>query len=237
MVIFFLWLSYVYYIAKLSYDPRVPYKKGEIMAIDSGVFGNNPSFDQRFMKDYNALRAWVEHLRALQPDIVIVLTSGTFDMYHVGHARYLARAKAEGDVLIVGVDDDEKTRARKGIYRPLIPEDERLEILAHDRSVDVVTLKSTTHERWEIIDVVRPNVLIATQETYTEQEVTELQQRFGCDVRVLEPTAESSTSNRIRMLNLNLADLMKDRFADRLPAFVEEVIDEALHGISQKPQS
>ena len=80
------------------------------MPIDTGVFGNEPCFEQRYIPDYAELKKWVEHMRALHPDIVIVLTSGTFDLYHIGHAKYLQKARESGDLLIVGVDSDKKTK-------------------------------------------------------------------------------------------------------------------------------
>ncbi|HNV45384.1 MAG TPA: adenylyltransferase/cytidyltransferase family protein, partial [Candidatus Woesebacteria bacterium] len=55
----------------------------------------------------------------------VVLTQGSFDLVHIGHARYCEKAKSFGDLLIVGVDSDEKVRARKGKNRPIVPQDER----------------------------------------------------------------------------------------------------------------
>ena len=64
----------------------------------------------------------------------VVLANGCFDILHVGHVRYLAQARALGDVLVVGVNSDASVRALKGTDRPLIPEDERAEMLAHKDS-------------------------------------------------------------------------------------------------------
>lgn len=70
----------------------------------------------------------------------LVLTNGCFDLLHVGHVRYLQRARALGDVLAVGVNSDDSVRRLKGDLRPLIPQDERAEILAALACVDLVTV-------------------------------------------------------------------------------------------------
>jgi rfaE bifunctional protein nucleotidyltransferase chain/domain len=70
----------------------------------------------------------------------IVFTNGCFDFLHVGHVRYLKAAKAQGDVLVVGLNSDGSVRQIKGPRRPVVPEDERAEILASLACVDFVTL-------------------------------------------------------------------------------------------------
>src|SRR5215467_8280392 len=60
----------------------------------------------------------------------VVFTNGVYDLLHPGHVRYLQAARAEGDVLIVGVNSDRSVRANKGPSRPLTPAPERAEILA-----------------------------------------------------------------------------------------------------------
>lgn len=71
-----------------------------------------------------------------------VFTNGVFDLLHFGHLRYLGQARALGDLLIVGVNSDESTRRLKGPRRPLVPEDERAELLAALTCVDYVTIFS-----------------------------------------------------------------------------------------------
>jgi D-beta-D-heptose 7-phosphate kinase/D-beta-D-heptose 1-phosphate adenosyltransferase len=70
----------------------------------------------------------------------IVFTNGCFDFLHVGHVRYLRAAKAQGDVLVVGLNSDGSVRQIKGPRRPFVPERERAEILASLACVDFVTL-------------------------------------------------------------------------------------------------
>ncbi len=70
----------------------------------------------------------------------VVFTNGHFDLLHVGHLRYLRAARALGDLLVVGVNDDASTRRRKGPHRPIVPEAERAELLAALAPVDWVVL-------------------------------------------------------------------------------------------------
>src|SRR4026208_1848072 len=70
----------------------------------------------------------------------IVLANGCFDVLHVGHVRYLAGARELGDVLVVGVNSDVQVERLKGPGRPVLPENERAEIIAALESVTYVTI-------------------------------------------------------------------------------------------------
>ena len=144
-------------------------------------------------------------------------------MVHVGHARYLENAKKHGDLLIVGVDEDKKVRHRKGPDRPVVPEDERLEMLTHLRCVDVVFLKQLNDPKWSLIKTVRPDVLIATKETYTRAKIKELKKYCG-DVIVLEPKATTSTSAKIRRLQIGTAQKIGEALTPKLIETIEEVL-------------
>ncbi len=202
------------------------------MAIEAGIFSNGSCFDQRYIPDFEQLARLVAHMKGI--GLRIVLTSGSFDFFHLGHAFYLEKAREQGDVLIVGVDSDAKIARKKGPNRPLYPQDERLQILVRQRSVDIVTLKEATDEKWVLIKTLKPDVLVATQETYTDAEIEELQQYCG-EVKVLEPQAQTSTSKRLRDLNLELASDIGERLAERIPGLLQEVLDEAV-GRHDKPK-
>jgi len=89
----------------------------------------------------------------------IVFTNGVFDVLHRGHVEYLEEARALGDRLVVGVNTDASVRRLKGEGRPLVPEDERVEVLQALESVDlVVTFGEDTPER--VIREVAPDVLV-----------------------------------------------------------------------------
>ena len=155
----------------------------------------------------------------------IVLTQGTFDMIHIGHARYLREAKKNGDLLIVGLDDDVKARSRKGENRPVVPEGERAEMLGHLRYVDAVVYKHAEDPRWDLVKLVRPNTLIAVEGTYSESELIELGEL--CDkVVVLPRQAETSTSNKVRKLVLDGAETLTRILREKIPEFVESVYHE-----------
>src|SRR6188768_3571704 len=88
--------------------------------------------------DRESLTAKVAELR--EHGAKLVLANGCFDLFHVGHLRYLLGAADLGDVLIVGVNSDEQTRRLKGDGRPHTPQNERAEIIAGLRCVDIVTI-------------------------------------------------------------------------------------------------
>src|ERR1700690_2836025 len=87
----------------------------------------------------------------------ITLANGCFDLLHVGHGRYLHAAKELGGRLIVAINADESVRALKGEGRPLMPEDERAEILAALADVDAVVVFLERDVR-ALIREVRPDV-------------------------------------------------------------------------------
>ena len=88
---------------------------------------------------------------------VVVWTNGCFDILHAAHVRILQQAKAFGDILVVGVNTDASVRLLKGSQRPVIPEQERVELLAALRCVDhVVLFDETTPEH--AIERLKPDV-------------------------------------------------------------------------------
>jgi rfaE bifunctional protein nucleotidyltransferase chain/domain len=86
-----------------------------------------------------------------------VLVNGAFDILHVGHLRYLAAAKAEGDHVIAAVNSDVSVQASKGTSRPIIPEAERVEILSHLWMVDRICLFDSVTVG-PVLEVLRPDV-------------------------------------------------------------------------------
>src|SRR3989344_6767095 len=92
------------------------------------IFGPGSNIERRIISDYEEIGRRVIACRHL--DLQIVLLSGTFDLYHEGHARYLERAKEHGDILIAGVDDDAKVQRRKNRL-PANSAEDRMEILCH----------------------------------------------------------------------------------------------------------
>jgi rfaE bifunctional protein nucleotidyltransferase chain/domain len=124
----------------------------------------------------------------------IVLANGCFDVLHVGHVRYLAGARNEGDVLIVGVNSDEQVRARKGKARPILSATHRAEIVAALESVNYVTIfDEPTVE--ELLLVLKPDVHAKgtdyTVNTVPEREVVK---SYGGRVAIVGDPKDHSTS-------------------------------------------
>ena len=186
------------------------------------------SFDDRYIQDLEEAKEIVEAIRV--GGCRIVLTSGTFDLVHIGHARYVAEAKKSGDFLVVGVDDDKKARGRKGENRPVVPELERLEMLTHLRWVDLVVLKQHDEEKWGLIKLLAPDVLILVEGTYEQEEVKKLEQFVG-GVVVLPRQAETSTSANVRKMMLGGADDMVRRILEILPVKLAELVNEHVSSI------
>lgn len=174
---------------------------------ERGIFGANSSTDQRIINDHDVLLRKIDACRELGQSIV--MTSGSFDLAHIGHARYLEVAKSHGDILVVGVDSDAKVRKRKGDTRPVVPEGERQELLAHLKSVDLVTIKHPDEPRWGLIKRIRPDTLIVTEETYDTDTLEQLAELCGRVVR-LSPQARTSTSAKIRHLEITWGANIKE---------------------------
>ena len=200
---------------------------------NSGIFALGSNFKDRFVPDYKKLNKLVAHCKAI--GLKIVLTQGTYDMVHIGHARYFEEARKHGDLLVVGVDSDKKVRARKGPDRPVVPQTERLEMVTHMRSVDIVTLKEHNMPKWHLIKTVRPDVLIITKETldkYGSKKMKEMKS-YCSKVVVLQPMAVTSTSAKIRLLQLKLAK----RFEKAIVPKLADMISNALGQSKEKSKS
>jgi len=89
----------------------------------------------------------------------IVFTNGCFDLLHPGHIETLEKARALGDALIVGVNSDRSVREVKGAGRPIMPEQERAEVLAGLECVDAAVIFDEATPR-EIIAALLPDVLV-----------------------------------------------------------------------------
>ena len=124
----------------------------------------------------------------------IVLANGCFDLFHVGHIRYLDGAKSLGDCLIVGINSDKQVRKLKGENRPFMPENERAEIISAIKFVDFVTIfNEPTVE--ELIRAIRPDFHAKgtdyTTETIPEREIVK---EYGGRVAIVgDPKDHSST--------------------------------------------
>lgn len=112
----------------------------------------------------------------------VTLANGCFDLLHVGHVRYLHAAKELGGRLVVGINSDESVRGLKGPDRPLMPAEERAEILAALQDVDAVVIFSEPDVR-ALIREIRPDVQ-AKGTDYTADTVPERDVVRECGGRV-----------------------------------------------------
>lgn len=178
-------------------------------------------YDSRCIHDLATVETVVDLTRQ-RTGARIVLTSGSFDVIHEGHSMYLEAARELGDFLVVGVDSDEKVRRRKGPTRPAVPQDERLRMVTHQRGVGMVSLKEAGHDHWALIRAVRPDVLVATEDTYSAEEIAELERDWCGRVAVLPRMATISTSARLRKTYFELVEVLEKR----LPEFVRGLVAE-----------
>jgi D-glycero-beta-D-manno-heptose 1-phosphate adenylyltransferase len=183
--------------------------------------------DPRYFDDFITLRKHVDDLR--KEGKRIVLTQGVYDMLHIGHAQYLEKAKAYGDVLIVGVDSDALTRKRKGDGRPVVPEEERIKMLLHLRHVDFVVLRDIDKELEALIKTIEPDVYIASEST-KDFTVDEKLAAYCGEVCVLPPQATTSTTARVHQVSMLGADQLATELAEQIP----EIVRSALNKIKSK---
>ncbi|MGA8431332.1 MAG: adenylyltransferase/cytidyltransferase family protein [Candidatus Sulfotelmatobacter sp.] len=146
--------------------------------------------------DREQLRRRVEDWRRAGESIT--LANGNFDLLHVGHVRYLQAAKELGGKLVVAINSDESVRALKGAGRPVMPEDERAEIVAALAAVDAIVIFPELDVR-AIIREIRPNVQAKgtdyTRESVPERDVAE---ECGGRVEIVGDAKNHSTSEIIR---------------------------------------
>ena len=127
----------------------------------------------------------------------IVFTNGCFDVLHLGHVRYLEEAKALGDVLVVGVNSDSSVRKLKGPKRPILPEQERTEILSGLGCVDYITIFNEA-DPLKLITSLKPNLLVKGGDWTREQIVgREVVERSGGELVIIPFVKGASTSNVI----------------------------------------
>jgi D-glycero-beta-D-manno-heptose 1-phosphate adenylyltransferase len=128
----------------------------------------------------------------------IVLANGCFDLLHVGHVRYLQAAKALGGRLVVAINSDNSVRALKGEGRPLMPAEERAEILAAFADVDAVVIFPELDVR-ALLREVRPDVQ-AKGTDYTRESVPEADvvRELGGRVEIVGDAKNHSATEMIR---------------------------------------
>ena len=150
------------------------------------------------IKERETLLRIIEGLKAKGKRIVF--TNGCFDLLHIGHIRYLEEAKSLGDILAVGMNSDRSVRNLKGANRPILPEEERAEILSGLGCVDYVSIFDEPTP-FELISLLQPHILAKggdwTKETTVGREVIE---QSGGNVVIIPFVKGSSTTNLIETI-------------------------------------
>lgn len=135
----------------------------------------------------------------------VVMANGCFDVLHVGHVRYLQAAKALGGRLVVAVNADDSVRKLKGAGRPVMPEQERAEILAALEPVDAVVIFSEPDVR-ALLNDVRPDVQ-AKGTDYTKDSVPErdVVKAYGGRVEIVGDPKDHSATGFIQQIGKQAA--------------------------------
>ena len=132
----------------------------------------------------------------------LVFTNGCFDLLHVGHVRYLAAARAAGDVLLVAINGDESVRALKGEARPINRAQDRAEVVAALESVDHVVIFPEVRAT-ALLEKVRPAIYVKggdySPESLHPEERSALE-KMGTEIRILPFEAGYSTSGLLEKL-------------------------------------
>ncbi len=131
----------------------------------------------------------------------VAFANGHFDVLHVGHLRYLRAAKAEGDVLVVAINDDESVARLKGEGRPIAPEQERAELVAGLEPVDLVVIFSGDSPG-PLMDRLQPDVHCKGPDYGTPDKVPEYDvvRSYGGDTRLVGDPKDHSTTDLIRKI-------------------------------------
>jgi len=150
----------------------------------------------------------IQHLAGLRRQVAaaqaaglrVVFGNGCFDLIHVGHIRYLHGAKALGDLLVVGINNDASVRALKGKGRPLQPEQERAEVIASMECVDYVVIFDAPTVA-ELLLALKPDIH-AKGTDYTIDNVPEREvvRAFGGRVAIVGDEKAHSSRDLVRAI-------------------------------------
>jgi D-beta-D-heptose 7-phosphate kinase/D-beta-D-heptose 1-phosphate adenosyltransferase len=172
------------------------------------------SLDGKWISDLKRLGARVELYRKERQSIVF--TNGCFDILHRGHITYLNRAKAMGDILIVGVNSDSSVRRLKGPERPINNLQDRIQVLTALSCVDhIIAFDEDTPA--EVIKVVRPDTFIKGGD-YTLETLPEapLVRELGGCIRILPYIENLSTTDIIDRIRKSQDSEAADYFREQV---------------------
>ncbi len=135
----------------------------------------------------------------------IVLAGGCFDIFHIGHVRFLSEAKAMGDYLIVLLESDRKVKNLKGRSRPVFGQKERAEMLSALRSVDLVVLLPTIENDSDYLNLVmdiKPDIIAVTENDPNIKNKRRQAKKIGGKLKIIPLTKTFSTSKLATILGV-----------------------------------
>ncbi len=169
-----------------------------ISGVENELEGMPAEVQRKYIADHDRLERTVEDFKARR--FTVVATIGSFDLLHIGHLRYLTSAKRQGDILVVGVDTDEVIRQSKGDLRPIIPFNERVEMLYYQECVDLIAPLNDLDEngRWQygLLRSIKPDVFVAEETSYSEDQLADIARHSG-RVEILPRQALQTSSTQI----------------------------------------
>jgi rfaE bifunctional protein nucleotidyltransferase chain/domain len=130
----------------------------------------------------------------------IVFTNGCFDILHAGHTRYLKEARKLGDVLVLALNSDASVRTIKGEKRPIVPQDERTEVLSSLESVDFIVIFEELTPL-ELIEYLKPDILVKGGD-WAEKDVVggDSIKKWGGRVAIIPEIEGASTTHIIEKI-------------------------------------
>ena len=206
-------------------------KSGGNSQLVKNILSGSLLFEDRYIPNRKALASMVKTLK--DSGYRIVLAMGVYDLFHVGHKRYLEAAKNEGDILIVAVDTDERARERKGPNRPFDKLHDRLEILTALRTVDIVILREVGEDVRDFVQDLRPDVLIMSDTTkdFTSKDKRDILRYCG-EIKVLPAQASTSTTGKLRRMMVDGAEQLALKITNLINDFLKGTNNESSHSIS-----
>jgi len=135
----------------------------------------------------------------------IVFATGVYDILHIGHVKFLKKAKEVGDILVVALDGDRVVQHMKGGGRPINSEKSRAEVLGSLEVVDHIYIfnvdrRPEFNDWFKVCEIVRPDILAVTEgDSLLEQKRLVLKD-IGCQVIIVTSRVESASTTRIAKL-------------------------------------
>lgn len=156
-------------------------------------------FSSKIVRDYQILKAYVKAHQILGKKIIC--TIGSWDLLHIGHLRYLTKARIQGDILVVGVDSDRAIKLYKNELRPIVPETERMEMLSYQSCIDYITLIDDIDDQgkwgYALIEAIQPDVFVCINESYPDWQKQEIEKYVSRIVELPRQAESTSTSDII----------------------------------------